>query len=257
MTDVRAAAIAQFHRVDDAVAALPGEAFARPTRLPGWTVAELVTHLARNVESVYHRLDEPAPGPVDTDLTAYLLAMRGVADKVAQRAVDNARDATPEGLRRRLAEAVAAAEKALDGVDDLGMPVRKVLGTIPLHDFLVTRCVEGVVHGLDLAAAVPDSGAAVPDPAALKIVVRTFADLLKHVAPGRSVEVRIPGHVAVQCVEGPPHTRGTPGNVVEADAVPFVEACAGRLTWTDAVRGGGIRASGERADLSGYLPLIG
>jgi hypothetical protein len=135
--------------------------------------------------------------------------------------------------------------------------VRKVLGTIPLHDFLVTRCVEGVVHGLDLAAAVPGSSAATPDPAALGIVVRTFATLLTHVAPGRSVEVRIPSHVAVQCVEGPPHKRGTPGNVVEADAVPFVEACAGRITWTDAVRNGGIRASGERADLSAYVPLIG
>jgi uncharacterized protein (TIGR03083 family) len=247
--DARDGTVAQFALVAAAVVQLDDGAFGTPTRLPGWTVAELVAHLCRNVESVAHRLDEPPPARTDADVFGYLLKMRDFAPKVAQRAVEAAHGATPAGLRHRLAAAVADATTALDGAD-LDRPVTKALGTISLGDFLVTRCVEGVVHGLDL-------GGVEPDATALKVVVRTFAGLLEHVAPGRSVEVRIPGHVAVQCVEGPRHTRGTPPNVVEADAVTFTELAAGRLRWDEARSAGRVSASGERADLSAYLPLIG
>ncbi len=85
--------------------------------------------------------------------------------------------------------------------------------------------------------------------------VRGLADRLAEAAPGRHVEVRIPPYAAVQCVAGPRHTRGTPPNVVEADPVVFVELCAGRLAWADAVRDGRVRTWGDRADLSPWLPL--
>jgi hypothetical protein len=75
-------------------------------------------------------------------------------------------------------------------------------------------------------------------------------------APGRSVEVRVPPHGAVQCVEGPRHTRGTPPNVVELDPLTWVLLGAGRLTWPDAVAQGKVAASGGRADLSDLLPLV-
>jgi hypothetical protein len=96
------------------------------------------------------------------------------------------------------------------------------------------------------------------DTRALRLVVRALADLLAAQHPGGSVEVRIPGPAgtAVQCVEGPRHTRGTPGNVVETDAVAFVELATGRRRWRDAVADGSVRASGERADLSALLPLM-
>jgi hypothetical protein len=80
-------------------------------------------------------------------------------------------------------------------------------------------------------------------------------DLLAGLAPGRAVEVRIPPFAAIQCVEGPRHTRGTPANVVETDAVTWVLLATGRLAWADAVASGRLRASGPRADISGYLPL--
>jgi Bacterial SCP ortholog len=76
-------------------------------------------------------------------------------------------------------------------------------------------------------------------------------------APGRAVEVRIPPYAAVQCVAGPRHTRGTPPNVVETDAVTWIRLATGRLRWDAAVAGGLLRASGPRADLSGQLPLVG
>jgi hypothetical protein len=73
--------------------------------------------------------------------------------------------------------------------------------------------------------------------------------------PGRSVELRVPPHVAVQCVEGPRHTRGTPPNVVETDAATWLRLATGELTWADAVSEGKVSASGNRADLSPHLPL--
>jgi hypothetical protein len=85
--------------------------------------------------------------------------------------------------------------------------------------------------------------------------VKTTARWLAQQVPGRSVEVRVPPHVAVQCVEGPRHTRGTPPNVVETDAATWLRLATGELAWADAVADGKVTASGNRADLSAYLPL--
>ena len=94
-----------------------------------------------------------------------------------------------------------------------------------------------------------------PDRAALRDAVRELLADLRNRAPGRSVEVRIPPYGAIQCVEGPRHTRGTPPNVVETDPTTWVEIATGRKAWHEAVTAGKIRASGVRADLSAYLPL--
>ena len=106
-----------------------------------------------------------------------------------------------------------------------------------------------VLAGLDLPEPV------VPDRGALRLVVKALAERLARTAPGRHVEARIPPYAAVQCVEGPRHTRGTPPNVVEADPVAFVELCTGRLGWAQAAADGRVRTWGDRADLSPYLPL--
>ncbi|MFQ6172075.1 sterol carrier family protein [Oryzobacter sp. R7] len=75
-------------------------------------------------------------------------------------------------------------------------------------------------------------------------------------APGRSVEVRVPPFGAVQCVEGPTHTRGTPPNVVEADAETWLRLAVGELRWAEALAEGRLRVSGIRARLDGLLPLV-
>jgi hypothetical protein len=86
-------------------------------------------------------------------------------------------------------------------------------------------------------------------------VKATLAALVEQ-APGRSVEVRIPPHAAVQAIEGTTHRRGNPSAVVETDPATWLDLAAGRLAWSDAVARGAVRASGERSDLSGYLPLF-
>ena len=58
------------------------------------------------------------------------------------------------------------------------------------------------------------------------------------------------------CLPGPVHTRGTPPNVVETDPLTWIRLATGRVTWADAVQGAQVSAGGERADLSGLLPLM-
>ena len=94
-----------------------------------------------------------------------------------------------------------------------------------------------------------------PPRAVVGAAVKTAARWLAQHVPGRSVEVRVPPHVAVQCIEGPRHTRGTPPNVVETDAATWLRLATGATTWADAIAEGRVAASGNRADLSAYLPL--
>lgn len=104
-----------------------------------------------------------------------------------------------------------------------------------------------------LAAWLADQGS-VPRPV-LATAVRYTLEELATTAPGRSVEVRVPPFMAVQCIEGPRHTRGTPTNVVETDPQTWLALATGGLTWAQAQASGALRASGQRADLTAYLPL--
>jgi hypothetical protein len=94
-----------------------------------------------------------------------------------------------------------------------------------------------------------------PDRTVLRDAVRVLLAALAARAPGRSVEVRVPPFGAIQCVDGPRHTRGTPPNVVETDPMTWLLVATGRLTWADAVASGKVRASGIRTDISSYLPV--
>jgi putative sterol carrier protein len=62
--------------------------------------------------------------------------------------------------------------------------------------------------------------------------------------------------LAVQAIDGPRHTRGTPPNVVETDPLTWLRLATGRLAFADAVATGTVRASGARADLTRYLPVL-
>lgn len=89
----------------------------------------------------------------------------------------------------------------------------------------------------------------------LRAAVKASLARLQQVAPGRAVEVRVPPYAAVQAVPGHTHRRGTPAAVVETDAQTWLALADGSLPWAEAVRDGRVRASGERSDLSPYLPL--
>jgi hypothetical protein len=93
------------------------------------------------------------------------------------------------------------------------------------------------------------------DRADLRLLTKHFLAVLAERAPGASVEVRVPPYSAVQAIPGVRHTRGTPPAVVETDAETWIRLATGELTWADAEADGRVRASGERADLTAYLPL--
>lgn len=96
-----------------------------------------------------------------------------------------------------------------------------------------------------------------PDRVTLGDAVRNSARSLSAQAPGWSVEVRVPPFVAVQCIAGPRHTRGTPPNVVETDPRTWLLLATGLLTYDHAVETGKLTVSGSRAsEVAQWLPLV-
>lgn len=85
--------------------------------------------------------------------------------------------------------------------------------------------------------------------------VRYLLEELAEVAPGNSVEVRVPPSGATQCIEGPRHTRGTPPNVVELSPKVWFDLALGNLSWESAVAEHLVSSSGVRASLGDVLPL--
>lgn len=117
-----------------------------------------------------------------------------------------------------------------------------------LDPALAERCMTEVLGALDAGRQ--------PEREALRTAVRYSLELLAAAAPGRAVEVRVPPYAAVQCIGGPRHTRGTPPNVIETDPLTWITLAAGRRSWAEAAAAGLVSASGPRADLSGWLPLV-
>ncbi|GAA1966810.1 sterol carrier family protein [Kitasatospora viridis] len=120
---------------------------------------------------------------------------------------------------------------------------------------LLVRLVQAVVHAEDLAAALELTDFP-HERFALATVSRVLADAFANGVPGGSVELRVPPFAVVQAVPGPKHTRGTPPNVVETAPLDWIRLATGRLEWAEAVDGARLTASGERSDLSPYLPLL-
>ncbi len=121
----------------------------------------------------------------------------------------------------------------------ISVPVR--LRALPEEEFAVlqARLSAGVAERDDLRRA-----------------TKHLLALLAERAPGHSVEVRVPPFAAVQCIPGARHTRGTPPAVVETDADTWLSLATGQLLWAAAVSDGRVRASGNRSDLSPWLPLV-
>jgi hypothetical protein len=150
-------------------------------------------------------------------------------------------------------------------VERFGEVVDRLDDAPPPPDVIGPEAVELVVHADDLTRSLPDHEPAPQERPAVGVACRSLAALLEVRYPGRSVEVRIPPHAAVQISvlrggqldPGPTHTRGTPPNVVETDPTTFLRMATGRTSWADALASGTVAASGLRADLSEMLPLLG
>lgn len=151
MTGVRLAALGQYGLLATRFAGLSEADLERETRLPPWRLRELVAHTTRNICSVVPALSRPEPEVATVGLDDYYEKGARMSAAIRDRAVDEAR--ADVRWADELAAAVRETAEALATVGpDRLISVR--LGAMSLDGFLVTRCVEGVVHGLDVAHAV-------------------------------------------------------------------------------------------------------
>jgi hypothetical protein len=91
---------------------------------------------------------------------------------------------------------------------------------------------------------------------AVATAVRFLLEELGTIHPGNAVEVRVPPFGAVQCIEGPTHTRGTPANVVEMDPTSWIDLALGKSSFEELAVTGKLTASGSRSDLAGLFPIF-
>lgn len=89
----------------------------------------------------------------------------------------------------------------------------------------------------------------------LKTAVKYTLQQLNKIAPGKSVELRVPPISAISIIKGKNHKRGTPPAVIEVDPIIWLKLALGDASWQNALDQGLILASGANADLSPYLPI--
>lgn len=239
----------QAFAVADWLQAVAGRALDDATALPGWTVRTLVGHLVGSRAGLAEYLTTTAAGPA-TPLAGYVRAYAPAAADITAASAAAAADLSVGEMLARLREPVAVPDLA-DGALVAGPR-----GVITALDFVRSRTVDLVVHCDDLTRSFPGRGPVPLLRPALATTTRTLAEILAAQAPGRSVEVRVAPFIAVQAVPGPRHTRGTPPNVVETDPVTWLRVATGREPFAAAVVRGAVRASGNRSDLTDYLPVL-
>jgi len=234
---------------------LSDEEWLAPSVLAAWRVADLVAHLELVAASVITAAEEPTAVKGLT-IADYLARYGEVAASIDARTRDRGARGRSDILCSldQLGEAAAQVFASLRMADDPVVTARR--GPIKWSSFVATRCIELTVHADDLSRSVSGGRGPQLKKACLNASARALTRVLAERSPGHSVEVRVPPVAAVQCVPGPRHTRGTPSAVVELDPISFVRLAAGRISWLAAVDQGMVTASGQRADLTEWLPLF-
>jgi uncharacterized protein (TIGR03083 family) len=256
-TPAAAALVLQAEVIGEWLARVPDADYERPSILPGWDVRTLTGHLVQCLRG-YVRVHGRPSGERAGSLGDYTAGYRPSAAAIDAQTRETTGTLSPLELRLSYAEALDRARVAADA------PVPAVLdgprGPISGADWVRSRIVELVTHADDLSRSLPQIEPIEHVGRAMAEAVRALAAILSERYPGRSVEVRVPPYVAVQCGgadgDGPRHTRGTPPNVVETDPETFIRLATGRVRWSDEVAAGRVAASGNRADLARQLPLI-
>lgn len=216
--------------VIDWLRSLDDEVFDAETPLPGWRVRDLVTHLGLSMRVLANAEPaDPADGTTQRhDLCSYLAAYSADADGIREAArtgEDDTADPVTLAEERGAAALATLARLRREGVTR----VLTRRGVIDLTTLVLTRLVEVVVHGDDLARS-----AHVPtpvDPTARTTVAQAFLSMVNR-RSGYDLEV--------------------------GDERAWIRLAAGRIGWDQ--RGGALR-SGNLAeglpDLREWLPVVG
>jgi len=132
----------------------PPSAWRTPSALPGWTVAELATHLVTSQRNLGLVLARPV-GDRPMTLDRYVAGYADAAGQILEREIAGAAGREPAEI---LADLYAATDAARAAVADLptARAVAGPRGPLSPADWLLTRAVELVVHADDLSRSLPD-----------------------------------------------------------------------------------------------------
>lgn len=212
---------------------LPDPRSAEPSTLPRWSIADLVAHLGRVMDSISAL--QPLP-PGDHDplslseyLATYAAADPGYFDQITHDLAASIADDPLEHLDRMAEAAFAHIDELREGAPD-DAPVLARRGAIELPDFLMSRLIELVVHGYDLAPALPLPTPV--DPTARTLVAEALIEVARE-RTGYAIEVN--------------------------DPTAWIATATGRLTWAAAVAKAAVRPSAlsdGTPDLGPSLPLL-
>jgi hypothetical protein len=201
--DVRDALVRQWEAI---AAAVPAVDLEIPSRVAGWRNREVVAHLCLQPALLRRFVATASVQPAVVDVAASLAGTHSLAGLVDA----SAHEAAQAG-KVDFAQAVDGAVPPLQAAD-LSATVVTMQGPIRLADYLVTRCVEAVVHGGDLVDPVH------PDRVAQAITARALLEVLAVRAPRLVREARrLPLPVWIDVATG-----RRPGSGSLAAAVPVM-----------------------------------
>jgi hypothetical protein len=200
---VRSALVSQWRAI---AAAAPHVDLDRPSRVDGWRNREVLAHLYVQPVLLSRFLLTGSEQSPSVDVTANLLgtgSFKELIDASAREGAERGKFNFADPLGAALPDLLMA---------DLGVTITTLQGSIPLVDYLVSRCVEAVVHGEDLVEPVE------PDPAAQAITASALMAVLASKAPHLVPEAeRLPSAVWIDVATG-----RRPGSGRLASAVPVM-----------------------------------
>ncbi|HEY3981158.1 MAG TPA: maleylpyruvate isomerase family mycothiol-dependent enzyme [Streptosporangiaceae bacterium] len=156
MADIFADLRAEYEQLDGIITALAPAQWAQPSAAAGWTVADVVLHLAQTEELVL--------ASVAGDETAFPVPSAGRVDALAEASVAAERRISPDDLLRRWRTAAGTTPDALRSQPG-GTRLQWITNRISPAALATTRLAEHWAHGHDIVSPL---GIPYPDTARLR-----------------------------------------------------------------------------------------
>ncbi|MEU5884274.1 maleylpyruvate isomerase family mycothiol-dependent enzyme [Spirillospora sp. NPDC047279] len=227
--DVFADLRAEYEHLDGVLAGLPAAQWAHPSAAEGWTVADVVLHLAQT--------EEMAAASVAGDESVFELIQPGQVDAMAADVVAAQRDVSPGDLLERWRAVASVTPGALAAVPP-GTRLRWITNRMSAAALATTRLAEHWTHAHDITDAL---GIPYPDTARLRHIAWLGHRTLPYAFEAQGVEGG-PVRCALTSPEGEIWAFGDPAaaSAITGPASDFCRVGAQRL----APGASGLKATG-------------
>lgn len=244
--DATAALLAQHAEMAGLFESLAVQDWERPTRCPGWTVADVVLHLSQTDEMAIASLEGRTAGFIAGHVSG---APAGTVDDGADWMVSQERGASPDVLLGRWRDASSRFDEMLVGADSHRRVVW-VVGELSIRTLISTRLAEAWIHTGDIADAV---GVELKPDDRLRHIARLAWRTLPYAFAREGVALS--GPVAFELIgpNGDPWSfvpSESPTTVVRGDGVELCLVAARRL------RASATGLSAEGPDADAVLSLV-